>query len=229
MDWVTVQYNGKKKHTNNTLHSNIDIKNAGLFLISKDKDGRAIVVLLNNNGKRKWLVHNMGITLTTILEDFGGRIEPSETPNSTIVRVVKELSLGIINLSDDLVDSLIVYQKSKMISGILYMDYDNVLKLRDLYRKRVSETDKTNIPKYCLDMNDLYFIYLDTISETLKRVEIYSGQKYSEKYSLASDVDGNPVWLSYRSHGFLVDSTFLGMISDTLRDDPQYTLNHNSD
>jgi len=227
MDWVTVSYNGKKRSFANqpslqtTPH---DIKLAGIFLISKDTNDRVVIGLLNNGAKKKWLVNNMGITLTTILEDFGSRLENNESHSDGMTRIVKELSLDIIDISK-LIDTITVHNKSKMISGIVYIDYTDMIKFQEKYREKISIIDKTTIPKYCGDMDNIHFIYLDNINENLKRVEIYSGQKYSEKYCLATDIHGKTVWLSYRTQGFLIDNSFLEKVHDTVYNDVKIALN----
>ena len=227
MDWVTVSYNGKKRSFANqpslqtTPH---DIKLAGIFLISKDTNDRVVIGLLNNGAKKKWLVNNMGITLTTILEDFGARLENNESHLEGIARIAKELSLDIIDISE-IIDTINVHNKSKMISGIIYIDYTDMIEFQEKYREKISNIDKTTIPKYCGDMDNIYFIYLDNVSENLKRVEIYSGQKYSEKYCLSTDIDGNTVWLSYRTQGFLIDNSFLQKVQDTIYNDVKCKLN----
>jgi len=225
MEWVTVSYNGKKRSfINQPSQASHDIKLAGIFLLSKDTDDRIIIGLLNNGAKKKWLIHNMGITLTTILEDFGSRLDNNETHLDGMSRITKELSLGIIDISKSL-DTINVYQKSKMISGIVYIEHSDMVKFQERYREKISNIDKTSIPKYCGDMDNIHFIYLDNINENLKRVEIYTGQKYSEKYCLTTDIHGNPVWLSYRTHGFLIDNSFLEKIHDTVCDDVKHNLN----
>ena len=227
MDWVTVSYNGKKRSFANqpslqtTPH---DIKLAGIFLISKDTNDRIVIGLLNNGAKKKWLVNNMGITLTTILEDFGSRLENNESHLDAITRIAKELSLDIIDISE-IIDTINVHNKSKMISGIVYIDYTDMIKFQEKYREKISNIDKTTIPKYCGDMDNIHCIYLDNVNENLKRVEIYSGQKYSEKYCLATDIDGKTVWLSYRTQGFLIDNSFLEKVHDTVYNDVKYALN----
>jgi hypothetical protein len=227
MDWVTVSYNGKKRSFANQPSLQItphDIKLAGIFLISKDTNDRIVIGLLNNGAKKKWLVNNMGITLTTILEDFGARLENNESHLHGIARIAKELSLDIIDISE-IIDTINVHNKSKMISGIVYIDYMDMIEFQEKYREKISNIDKTTIPKYCGDMDNIHFIYLDNVNENLKRVEIYSGQKYSEKYCLSTDIDGNTVWLSYRTHGFLIDNSFLEKVQDTIYNDVKCKLN----
>lgn len=226
MEWVTVSYNGKKRsavnQTSHTVHSSHtsnagphDIKLAGTYLVSKDADDRIVIGLLNNGAKRKWLINNMGITLTTILEEFGSRLDNNEPHLEGMVRISTELSLGLIDISN-IIDNVYVHHKSKMISGIVYIEYNDMVKFQDKYSEKISLIDKNTIPKYCGDMDGIHFVYLDHINENLKRVEIYSGQKYSEKYCLTTDINGNNVWVSYRTHGFLIDNAFLEKIHDTV-------------
>lgn len=218
MEWVTVSYNGKKKSSgqqaSHTLHSAAhDIKLAGIFLVSKDANDRILLGLLNNGAKRKWLINNMGLTLTTILEEFGSRLEHNETHLDGMARITKELSLDLIDIKD-IVNRVPVHHKSKMISGIIFINYNDMVKFQEKYSEKISVIDKSAIPKYCGDMDGIYFVYLDAINENLKRVEIYSGQKYSEKYSVTTDINGNNVWISYRTHGFLIDNAFLEKIHE---------------
>jgi hypothetical protein len=223
MEWVTVSYNGKKRavanhtsHPTYTKHTAYqDIKLSGILLVSKDANDRIIIGLLNNGAKKKWLINNMGITLTTILEEFGSRLDINETHLEGITRVSNELSLGLIDISD-IIDNISLHNKSKMIMGIVYIDFNDMIKFQEKFFEKISIIDKTTIPKYCGDMDSLHLIYLENISENLKRVEIYSGQKYSEKYCLTTDIHGNNVWISFKTQGFLIDQEFLEKIHDTI-------------
>lgn len=224
MEWVTVSYNGKKKSagyqsTTSSHSATHDIKLAGIFLVSRDTNDRIVLGLLNNEAKRKWLVNNMGITLTTILEEFGSRLETNETHLDAINRITKELSLGLIDINN-VIDTISLHNKTKMVSGIVYIDYNDMVKFQEKYREKISVIDKSTIPKYCGDMDGIHLVYLDAINETLKRVEIYSGQKYSEKYSVTTDINGNNVWISYRTQGFLIDNIFLEKIHDSVCNEP---------
>ena len=225
MEWVTVSYNGKKRlNTNQPPHTSHvalnDIKLAGIFLVSKDTNDRIVIGLLNNGAKRKWLITNMGITLTTVLEEFGSRLDNNEPHLEGIVRISNELSLGLIDISG-VINDVSLHLKSKMISGIVHIDYNDMVKFQEKFLEKISVVDKNTIPKYCGDSDGIHFVYLDNINEQLKRVEIYSGQKYSEKYCLTTDINGNNVWISYRTHGFLIDNAFVEKIHDTVYN---YTL-----
>ena len=226
MDWVTVSYNGKKRSvaTHSTHSSPIDIKLSGILLVSKDPNDRIIIGLLNNGAKKKWLINNMGITLTSILEEFGARLDINETHLEGIARVSNELSLGLIDISE-IIDNILLHSKSKMIMGIVYIDFNDMVKFQEKFFEKISTIDKNTIPKYCGDIDGLHLIYLDNISENLKRVEIYSGQKYSEKYSLTTDIHGNNVWISYKTQGFLIDYAFLEKVNDTINNNVRCKIN----
>ena len=232
MEWVTVSYNGKKRSAaNHTLHPTHtthttpqDIKLSGILLVSKDTNDRIIIGLLNNGAKKKWLINNMGITLTTILEEFGSRLDINETHLDGITRVSNELSLGLIDISD-IINNISLHNKSKMIMGIVYIDFNDMVKFQENLFEKISTIDKSTIPKYCADIDGLHLIYLDNISENLKRVEIYSGQKYSEKYCVTTDINGNNVWISYKTHGFLIDYAFLEKIHDTINNNIRCKIN----
>lgn len=217
MEWTVVGHNGKKKNTVSYVNTyDNDIKYVGILLISKDKDGRIIVGLLNNASKQNWLINHMGITLTSILEDFAGKLDKDEEQQNGIIRVVKELSFGLINIDDECFKKMVLYQKYKTSLGILYMKYDDILLFQNSYKEKLLTLDKSGVPKYCSDMDNLNFVYLDRITDSLKRVEIYTGQKYSEKYSLTKDINDNLIWLSYRTQSFLVDKIVLERIEDAI-------------
>jgi hypothetical protein len=223
MEWVTVSYNGKKRSaanhpTHQTHTAQHDIKLAGIFLVSKDANDRIVIGLINNAAKKKWLINNMGITLTSILEEFGSRLENNETHLDGMSRILKEVSLGLLDISS-VSENLPLHHKSKMMSGIVFIDYNDMITFQQNYSEKISTVDKSTIPKYCGDMDSIHFVYLDTINDNLKRVEIYSGQKYSEKYCLTTDINGNNIWISYRTHGFLVDNAFLEKIYNVVSND----------
>lgn len=229
MDWVTVSYNGKKRTTANHISHishmpSYDVKLSGIFLVSKDIDDRIVIGLLNNSSKRNWLINNMGITLTSILEEIGSRLDINESPIEGMKRITKELSLGLIDISN-VVDCISHYNKSKMMCGIVYISFSDMIKVQEKYLEKISIIDKSSIPKYCSDIDGIHLVYLDKINDNLKRVEIYSGQKYSEKYCLTSDINGNNVWISYKTHGFLIDNNFLEMIHNTINTEPNLYLN----
>ena len=217
MEWTVIGHNGKKKNTVSYTHIyDNDIKYIGILLISKDKDGRIIIGLLNNASKQNWLINHMGITLTSILEDFAGKLDKDEEQENGIIRVAKELSIGLINIDDECLKKMVLYHKYKTALGILYMEYDDILLFQNSYKEKLSTLDKSTVPKYCSDMDNLNFIHLDRITDSLKRVEIYTGQKYSEKYSLTKDVYDNLVWLSYRTQSFLVDKILLERVQEVI-------------
>jgi len=225
MEWVTVSYNSKKRTTaNHVSHTaSHDVKLSGIFLVSKDANDRIVIGLLNNKSKRNWLINNMGITLTSILEEIGSRLEINESPFEGMTRITKELSLGLIDICN-IVDTISHYNKLKMMCGIVYISFNDIIKVQQKYHQQISLIDKSAIPKYCSDIDGLHLLYLDKINDNLKRVEIYSGQKYSEKYCLTTDINGNNVWISYKTHGFLTDNSFLEKIHDTINSEPNLIL-----